>query len=65
MRSEAATSAVPNPGSDEATARGCTCPVIDNSHGRGYLGTGQFWVTDGCPVHAPRASRSLSQEGRT
>ena len=27
-----------NPGSDEAIAAGCTCPVIDNGHGRGYMG---------------------------
>jgi len=52
---------VPNPGSDEALMRGCTCPVIDNGHGRGYMGgvkdeRGQtmFVVTCGCPVHAPR-----------
>jgi len=52
------TSAVPNPGSDEALACGCTCPVIDNGHGRGYLGgikradgSGVFVYTVGCPVH--------------
>lgn len=26
---------VPNPGSDEAVERGCTCPVIDNHYGSG------------------------------
>lgn len=48
------TSAVPNPGSDEALMRGCTCPVIDNGHGRGYRGlTGAFVYVAGCPVHWP------------
>jgi hypothetical protein len=47
-----------NPGSDEAIAAGCTCPVMDNGHGRGYLGgvtdeRGQtvFVIVVGCPVH--------------
>lgn len=26
------------PGSDEAIAAGCTCPVLDNAHGKGYMG---------------------------
>lgn len=42
------------PGSPEAVNRGCTCPVFDNGHGRGYMGTNEFWVTDGCPVHSPK-----------
>lgn len=42
----------PNPGSDEAIALGCTCPVLDNGHGRGYMGKpGVFWVSEGCPLH--------------
>lgn len=28
----------PNPGSDEAIAAGCRCPVLDNAHGRGWMG---------------------------
>jgi hypothetical protein len=45
----------PNPGSDEAIAAGCTCPVLDNSHDRGK---GPFTLTEGCPIHDPRrASR--------
>ena len=51
----------PNPGSREARARGCQCPVIDNGHGKGYMGgmkdreTGEtvFVITVGCPVHTP------------
>ena len=42
----------PNPGSPEAVAKGCTCPVIDNHHGRGFGVDGkQFWMDGGCPLH--------------
>lgn len=46
----------PNPGSPEAVARGCTCPVIDNHHGRGVPASDGpwFWHTVGCPVHVLR-----------
>lgn len=48
------TSAVPNPGTDEALARGCKCPVIDNHRGRGWHGIpGTFVCTAGCPLHWP------------
>jgi hypothetical protein len=44
---------VPNPGSKEAIAAGCICPVLDNSHGRGYYGRADMFIyTVGCPVHA-------------
>lgn len=46
------------PGSDEAIAAGCVCPVLDNAHGKGYMGgvkdeNGEIvyilsWV---CPLH--------------
>jgi hypothetical protein len=42
--------AVPNPGSDEAIKQGCTCPVLDNNHGKG-LGNGLFWMNKDCPMH--------------
>ena len=29
---------IPNPGSDKAIAKGCKCPVMDNCHGKGYMG---------------------------
>ena len=41
----------PTPGSSEAIALGCRCPVLDNSHGAGD-GRGNFWVSELCPVHA-------------
>lgn len=48
-----------NPGSDAAIKAGCTCPVLDNAHGKGYLGgvrnrdTGEimFVYNLACPVH--------------
>lgn len=40
----------PNPGSEEAIKQGCICPVIDNHYGEG-LPNGDFWYTEGCPVH--------------
>lgn len=42
----------PNPGSSEAVAKGCKCPVIDNAHGRGYMGNPEVFVLQGnCPLH--------------
>jgi hypothetical protein len=65
------TNAVPNPGSDEAIMRGCTCPVIDNGHGKGYMGGAKdahgstlFVYTCGCPVHAPALSAQERDDGR-
>lgn len=44
----------PNPGSDEAYKKGCTCPRMDNSYGRGYYGQeGIFVMTQGCILHWP------------
>jgi hypothetical protein len=49
------TSAVPDPGTHEAIAKGCTCPVIDNHYGRGFRGEpGVFMYSGGCPVHNPQ-----------
>jgi hypothetical protein len=44
---------VPNPGSDEARAAGCSCAVMDNNRGKWKPWTGHWWITEGCPVHAP------------
>lgn len=41
---------VPNPGSDEAVEQGCTCPVLDNNHGRGNR-FGSFTIRMDCPLH--------------
>jgi hypothetical protein len=52
------TNDTPNPGSREAIDMGCTCPVIDNGHGKGYMGGAKdkdgntlFVYTVTCPLH--------------
>lgn len=43
---------VPNPGSEEAKAQGCKCPVLDNNHGRfAPWPPGGWWVNEKCPIH--------------
>lgn len=40
------------PGSPEAVEAGCLCPVLDNAHGKGYLGMkGCFVITAMCKIH--------------
>jgi hypothetical protein len=43
----------PSPGSKEALAKGCTCPVMDNHHGAGftYDNATCFYLDDDCPLH--------------
>ena len=48
----------PNPGSREAVKQGCRCPILDNGHGRGYMGGVKdkdgntlFVYLASCPVH--------------
>lgn len=44
----------PDPGSDAALRLGCECPVLDNGHGYGYMGTvGVFAYNLECPLHGP------------
>ncbi len=53
---------VPNPGSDEAIAQGCTCPVLDNAHGRGYMGISNVFVwSEKCPLHGPSSEWGKEQ----
>ena len=49
----------PNPGSRDALKQGCTCAVIDNNHGKfsPFL-NGEWWITEGCPVHAPKVTNA-------
>lgn len=45
----------PPPGSPEAIEAGCTCPVLDNGHGRGAFGDGEkygYWMSESCPLHS-------------
>lgn len=47
-----------NPGSKEALAIGCKCPVLDNGYGKGVYGgllfddgKPKFWIASNCPIH--------------
>lgn len=43
----------PPPGSPAAIALGCRCPIMDNSHGKGYMGQAGVYVYSGaCALHA-------------
>ena len=60
-----------NPGSDEAIAAGCTCPVMDNGHGRGLLGgvtdeqgLVMFVITLDCPLHGRKAEEDMHEDHR-
>jgi hypothetical protein len=53
----------PSPGSDAAIAKGCTCPVLDNAHGNGYMGIAGVYVYSGdCPLHALRSQDWTEQD---
>lgn len=46
------TNPIPNPGSPDAVARGCTCSVEDNRRGAGAADPRvEFWVDPDCPLH--------------
>jgi hypothetical protein len=43
----------PNPGSKAAIDAGCTCPVMDNEYGAGYMGMdGVYIYSAGCKLHS-------------
>ena len=47
----------PNPGSKEAIKLGCTCPRMDNGHGKGAYTDKEgpkFWIDIDCPIHGPK-----------
>jgi hypothetical protein len=48
----------PRPGSKEAISAGCTCPVMDNCRGAGYMGQKDVFVFScDCKVHATAAAQ--------
>lgn len=58
------TKKAPNPGSPKAVDAGCTCPVLDNAHGRGTWGTFNapqkdklFCVCADCPLHGQKGKK--------
>ena len=49
----------PNPGSIEAQDAGCQCAILDNNHGKFAPSPPDgWWITDGCPIHAPVESEN-------
>lgn len=54
------------PGSDEALAAGCKCPVLDNARGRGYMGCPGAWVKLAtCPLHGQDVSGTPPEDDKT
>lgn len=48
------------PGSPEAISAGCSCPAIDNHHGKGCRGDGISFITDSdCHLHGGASNRVL------
>ena len=49
-------SKIPPPGSKEAINLGCTCPVLDNAHGKGIPSkTGTlYWFNGSCEIHTKK-----------
>ncbi len=46
----------PNPGSEEAVAMGCSCPIWDNHYGKGLpppypQNPVNFWINTTCKLH--------------
>jgi len=56
----------PTPGSDEAVKQGCTCPVLDNARGKGFMMQGErcFWYSGDCPVHVRREIKCATDENQ-
>ena len=60
---------IPNPGSYQAVAEGCMCPVMDNSYGKGsgytdLKGNPTFWITKGCKSHDKDLKDALRESKR-
>lgn len=59
----------PNPGSDEAQAGGCSCPVMDNNRGKWppYPATEErpegWWMRMDCPMHGTSYGVEENQTG--
>lgn len=53
----------PPPGGQEARLLLCSCPVLDNARGRGYMGIPGVYVFSGtCPIHWPNVPGLEGQE---
>jgi hypothetical protein len=50
------------PGTHQAQAAGCTCPVMDNNHGDGWMGLKDVYVFNTeCPVHSELIKQANSE----
>jgi len=54
----------PKPGSPEAVALGCRCPVYDNCNGEGVVIDGErvWWRTVVCPLHGLWSEEEVDDE---
>lgn len=53
----------PNPGSPEAIKLSCCCAVLDNEHGRGYMGMkGVFSMSAECPLHGAKIKEAEAKQ---
>lgn len=50
----------PAPGSDEAVAQGCECPILDNARGQGFMYAGKksYWISGACPMHGQQGKEN-------
>jgi len=39
------------PGSYDARQDGCSCPTVENEHGKGYMGSDEYVISKDCPMH--------------
>ena len=56
-------SAKPNPGTPEALDLGCTCPVLDNHYGDGFVVNGEriWWRNAECPLHSKMRKKEVKK----
>lgn len=61
MKSEWEKQGIPNPGTKKAQDMGCTCPVMDNHGGHGFIVDGEirFWINCECPIHGKQETERV------
>lgn len=56
------------PGSPAAGKAGCTCPVMDNNHGKGFMrppsGQPMFYMSSDCPLHGERKKKNEQSDSQ-
>lgn len=51
-----------NPGSPQAVACGCTCSIMDNENGAGYMGIPKLFLLDKeCPAHGYKMMETIAK----